>query len=138
MKTSAVFFAIVLGLASQLSHGRECVVEDEEIIAFGALSRETSPGPPNYESIDKGDKPETYWVLTTRDPITFCPLPAGNGKPHPVGSVDRLQLVLATEQPGLQQALIARYAVVRGKIFVAHTGHHHTAALVWVTELRPG
>jgi hypothetical protein len=138
MKTASAFCAILLLLASPLSHGQGCVAEEDEIVAIGELSRETFAGPPNYESVQKGDKAETYWILTVRQQITFCPLADANGRPHPIGSVNRLQLVVAPDHPGLRQALIARHAVVRGRIFVAHTGHHHTAALIRVTELRPG
>ena len=137
MKTTATISAIALALASQLSYAQGCVVEEDEIVVVGALSRETFAGPPNYESVDKGDKAETYWILTVREPITFCPLADAKGRPHPIGSVNRFQLVLDENTPGLRQALIARYALVSGTIFVAHTGHHHTAALIKVTQLRP-
>jgi hypothetical protein len=138
MKTASAFFAVLLLLTTPLSRAQGCVVEEEEIVAIGELSRETFAGPPNYESVQKGDQAETHWILTVRPPVTFCPLADSKGRPHPIGSVNRFQLVVAPDQPGLRQALIARYAVVRGRIFVAHTGHHHTAALIRVTELRPG
>jgi hypothetical protein len=137
LKTSVVFVAIVLGLASQFSHGAGCVVEDDEIEVVGALSRETFAGPPNYESVDKGDKAETYWIVTVREPIALCPLASEEGKPSTIGSVNRFQLVINEEQRGIMLALMARHAWVRGKIFVAHTGHHHTAALIQVSAVGP-
>jgi hypothetical protein len=136
MKTSASIIAIVLGLTSQLAHA-ECVVENDEIAVIGALSRETFAGPPNYESVHKGDQAETYWILTIRDPIAFCTVAATNGKPPTLGSVNRFQLVLNEDQRGVTQSLIARYAVVRGRIFVGHASHHHTSALIEVVEMRP-
>jgi len=137
--TAVTAMVLGLGLAAQPSQAAQgCVVEEEEIVVHGQLSRETFAGPPNYESVQKGDKAETYWIITIPDPITFCPLADPNGAPHPVGSVNRFQLVLTADQPGLRQALIARHAHVKGRIFVAHTGHHHTAALIQVTEIRPG
>lgn len=138
MKTAARILAIVLGLAAPLSYGA-CVAEEDEIVVYGELSRQTFAGPPNYEDVNKGDKAETYWILTVRgNPVTFCPLAGEKGKPGTLGSVNRFQLVLDENQPGLRQALIARYAFVRGRIFVAHSGHHHTAALIRVSDLRPG
>lgn len=35
----------------------------------GVLTRRTFPGPPNYESIRKGDRPETYWLIELAQPI---------------------------------------------------------------------
>jgi hypothetical protein len=138
MRTASAFFGLFLLLQAPISDAQGCVTEEDEIVAIGELSRETFAGPPNYESIQKGDAAETYWILTVRPPVTFCPLADAKGRPHPIGSVSRFQLVVAPDHPGLRQALIARYAVVRGRIFVAHTGHHHTAALIQVAELRPG
>jgi hypothetical protein len=138
MKATTAFLGIVLSLASPLSHAA-CVGEEDEIVVYGELSRQTFAGPPNYESVTRGDKAETYWILTVRgNPVTFCPLANGNGKPGTLGSVNRFQLAIDENQPALRQALIARYALVRGRIFVAHSGHHHTAALIRVAELRPG
>jgi hypothetical protein len=128
---------IGLGLASPLARGQGCVVEDDEISVTGALSRETFAGPPNYESVERGDKAETYWILTLREPVVLCTLAAADGKSHTLGSVNRFQLVINEEQRGLTQALIARYASVSGRFFIAHTGHHHVAALIEVTELHP-
>jgi hypothetical protein len=137
MKTSVALVAFVLGLASQLAHGAGCVVENDEIEVVGALSRETFAGPPNYESVHKGDKAETYWILTVREPIALCPLSSADREPHTLGNVGRFQLLIDGEQRSVMRALIARHAWVRGRIFIAHTGHHHTAALIEVAEIGP-
>jgi hypothetical protein len=137
MKTGVAVLVIALALASQLARAAGCVVENDIVGVIGALSRQTFAGPPNYESVDRGDQAETVWILTVREPIAFCALGAAEGKSHPVGSVSRFQLVLNEQQRGLPQSLIARYALVRGRIFLGHTGHHHTAALIEVTDVRP-
>jgi hypothetical protein len=137
MKTKAAFVAVVLGLASQLSHGAGCVVENDEIAVIGKLSRETFAGPPNYQSVDRGDKAETHWILTVREPIVLCTLVSADGKPHTIGSLGRFQLVLNEEQGGLTRALIARHAWVRGRVSMGHSGPQHMAALIEVTELGP-
>ena len=35
----------------------------------GTLISKTFPGPPNYTSVKKGDRPETYWLIRVRQPI---------------------------------------------------------------------
>jgi hypothetical protein len=137
MRASAACVAIVLGLALQPSQGAGCIIENDEIDVIGRLSRETFAGPPNYESVHKGDKAETYWILTVLEPITLCPLASADGRPHTIGSVNRFQLVFNEGQGGLTRALIARHAWVRGRVFMGHRGHQHMAALIEVTELRP-
>jgi len=41
-------------------------MEDGEINVVGTVARVTFAGPPNYESIADGDKPEMYSTSTTR------------------------------------------------------------------------
>src|SRR5688572_11932754 len=43
--------------------------EPETVSIYGTLAQETLPGPPNYESIESGDKPETYYFLNLASPI---------------------------------------------------------------------
>ncbi|HEV7715064.1 MAG TPA: hypothetical protein VGO53_05695, partial [Steroidobacteraceae bacterium] len=68
----------MLGSTFPLARATACAVENDEILVTGALSRETFAGPPNYESVDKGDKAETYWILTLREPVVLCTLAATN------------------------------------------------------------
>lgn len=35
----------------------------------GTLVRKTFPGPPNYESVKKGDRPETSWFLDLQESV---------------------------------------------------------------------
>ncbi len=55
-------------LFSQSSMSVECLKDGQNISISGKISRETFPGSPNYENIDHGDEPETYWILTTNKP----------------------------------------------------------------------
>jgi len=49
---------------AQVKTGSDCLsYEPAAVKLTGILIRKTFPGPPNYESIRKGDKPETYWLL---------------------------------------------------------------------------
>lgn len=134
MKT--VIAILALGLAPALASA-QCVVENDEIALVGALSRETVAGPPNYESVGRGDRAETHWILTIRDPITFCAIKDVDGNSHTLGSVNRFQLLLNDGQRGVTQALIARHAAVTGRIVLRHPGNQHNAVLIEVTDLRP-
>jgi hypothetical protein len=42
----------------------ECLSYEPSVVTLsGTLVRKTFPGPPNYDSVKKGDKPETGWFL---------------------------------------------------------------------------
>ena len=54
-----------------------CLKYEPEVVELvGKVKRHTFPGPPNYESVEQGDRPETYWVLCLSKPI--CVEPAAN------------------------------------------------------------
>jgi hypothetical protein len=103
----------------------------------GKIKRVTFPGPPNYESVKKGDQPEIAWVLRLNRPV--C-VKAGQDNEFDVaeGNVTDIQLVLEPWEFTKWRALAQGRApvVVTGKLFHAHTGHHHTAVLMEVTNLK--
>ena len=53
----------------------------------GVIKNQTFPGPPNYESVAKGDAPEDYWILTLDEPIDVAEDPD-----YPVPDENRPQL----------------------------------------------
>lgn len=100
------------------------------------ISRKTFAGRPNFESIENGDEPETYWVLHVASPICV------NGdKDIPNGetaesNVSDIQLSLDEKQYAQYKDLPGKQVVVNGKLSHAISGHHHTNVLLNVTEIR--
>ena len=48
----------------------ECLSYEPSVVTLsGTLVRKTFPGPPNYDSVKKGDKPETVWFLDLREDV---------------------------------------------------------------------
>lgn len=86
----------------------------------GVLERVTFPGPPNYESVQSGDAPETYYVL--RLPAQICVLDSDQS----VISADRLQLFLEPKQYDVFRPQLGKRITLPGELWPAETGHHHT------------
>lgn len=111
---------------------RVCLKDGESVTLTGGLSRETFPGPPNYESIDNGDAPETVWVLTVERPQCVTAEEMESGAQYEVAkSTTRFQLGL--NNPSLYEThrhLLDHPVVVTGQVFVGITGHYHTAASI--------
>lgn len=101
----------------------------------GVLSRQTFPGPPNYESVEAGDRPETYWILTLDRPVCVEGT-AGDDTNVPEKGVRRVQLVLTEGQYSACGSLIGKKVTVSGTLFHAITGHHHTSVLMSVQAMR--
>lgn len=108
--------------------------ETDGVKLTGTISRKTFPGPPNYESVRRGDQPETYWVLHLARSI--CTKAGADNEAE--SDVTDLQLILTQKQYALYKKFIARRArgvIVTGKLMHAVTGHHHTPVLMEVTGM---
>ena len=101
----------------------------------GTLVRKTFLGPPNYESVKKGDRPETSWFLDL--PRTVC---VNESKielelnPQQSG-IHEIQLVIKAEQCQQHRRLVGRNVLATGTSFRENTGHHHTPVLRTVRTL---
>ncbi len=135
LKTHARLFALTLflfALTAQASAQKNCLSYDKDAVSLtGSISKKTFPGPPNYESIRKGDKPETYWILHLAKPI--CTTASGDNDAEK--NVTDLQLILTEKQFAHYRRFLGRRARVTGRLSHAITGHHHTPVLIEVTGI---
>jgi hypothetical protein len=126
--------ALVLMAFSMQAAAQDCLsYETDSVRLTGTISKKTFAGPPNYESIKKGDKPETYWVLHLSSPI--CTQAAADNDAE--SGVTDLQLILTEKQYRLYRKFAGRKAAVtiKGKLSHAVTGHHHTPVLMEVLSI---
>lgn len=129
----AVLVLLLLHSFAASAQREECLSYDPEVVQLiGTISKKTFPGPPNYESVRKGDKPETYWVLHLPD--TVCTQPSGDNDGET--AVTDLQLILTRKQYALYRKFLGRRVNVSGKLSRAITGHHYTPVLMEVTGIR--
>jgi hypothetical protein len=103
--------------------------EPETAVLRGVIERATFPGPPNYQSIAKGDAKETHWLLRLEHPR--CVEAAEDSSDAAHSRIRRVQLVFdVDDQPHEQyRNLVGRKVEASGTLFGAHTGHHHTDIL---------
>jgi hypothetical protein len=124
-RTSILLFmvGVIVSSVAPLLAAHTLSYEPETIHIVGILQREVFPGPPNYENIRTGDSPETVW---------FVALDNDAGKVTETGE-RRIQLILPENQ---YTHLLNQTVVVTGTLFDAHTVHHHTPVLMFVTKLQ--
>jgi len=109
--------------------------EPDTVAITGLLVRKTFPGPPNYESIAKGDTPETGFYLELA--LSICTTASSDSDVHPATEgVHLVQLVL--DQPGYDRLRprLGQKVTVRGTLFAPNTGHHHAPLLLKVVHPR--
>ena len=96
----------------------------------GVLTVQLFAGPPNYESIARGDAEERAFIIEL--PRRLC---ADDGEfIRPTILFDRVHVSASDEAIlGVLKSAVGRTVTVRGQAFGAHTGHHH-APLVLMAE----
>jgi Domain of unknown function (DUF4431) len=136
MLNRLALFAVVsamLGVGS-LANAACIDVRQKEPLAFkGTLNYRIFPGPPNYEDVKKGDKPEAAYIIKLDTPICA----AGDEFLGGNETIDQIQLLMDdSSQSGrtlwqsLRQMDGKRVAVSGKSGFGAQTGHHHAPLLM--------
>lgn len=137
MKTHIRLFIVLLLLfvpTVYASAQGNCFSYEPEMAKLrGTITRKTFPGPPNYESIRKGDKPETYFILHLLKPI--CTIASGDNEAEK--DVREIQLILTQEQYARYKKIVGGRVpvILPGKLSHAISGHHHTPVLMEVMDI---
>ena len=99
----------------------------------GTIKRVTFPGSPNYESIEKSDRPETYWILVLERPACVSADPK---EPMNVAEARVVEVQLILRDYAKFEHLLGSRVMAKGKLMHKFTGHHHTLVLVQAIEVR--
>jgi hypothetical protein len=110
--------------------------EPAQVSLKGTLRRQTFAGAPNFENINKGDAPETYWVLHLESPICVETNPAGDPDNEAGKNVKDIQLIVNEDRYSTDRDLVNKHVTVNGKLMHAISGHHHTPVLLEVTDIK--
>ncbi len=137
------FITILFILFASVSStwAENCILDGSEVELVGTISRETFPGPPNYESIEKGDKPETYWIFTSQEKFSCAKkFNYGDGDEdfHGIdGAFNRFQLAMNEDLYKAKKPFLYEDVRIKGKVFAALNGHHHTKMLIEISDIQP-
>jgi hypothetical protein len=115
----------------------DCLTYAGPVELAGVLARRTFAGPPNYESVARGDRPETMWLLRLDQPACVAAdARDATGFNVAVASVREIQLVVTPEQYQRYRDRVGRRVALSGTLFGAETGHHHTPVLLGDVQFR--
>ncbi len=111
-----------------------CLKYEPQVVELkGKVKSVVFPGPPNYESIEEGDKPETYWVLYLSKGICVQGDAKSELNSETEKGVKSLQLVMTGYDK--YRPLLGKNVAVKGRLMHSFTGHHHTAVLIQVESI---
>lgn len=133
----SLIFLFGVGFSSNATTRKSCLsYEPVAVNLKGKITRKSFAGPPNYENAKKGDTPEPYWILHLIRPICVNADDKIIDGEKREKNVSKIQLVLTEEQYVKYKGLLGKPVEVSGKLWHAHTGHHHTNVLLTVSEIK--
>lgn len=112
----------------------DCLSYASPVSVTGRLLRIVFPGPPNYDSLAGGDKPEPYFVLHLDRPVCVAEDPTDSKNPA-VARVTDMQLMLEPAQYKQLRSRLGRQIRLSGVLIAAQTGHHHTPVMLGEVRL---
>lgn len=116
--------------------------QPERVTLTGKLFLKTFPGPPNYESVKKGDAAEKGWYLKLDKKIDVIinekkRVPENDNDEKEKG-VDVIQLALPYEgyheYQKKKKFKVGARVTLSGNLFRRFTGHHHARVLLSVDD----
>ena len=116
----------VLSAAPRLALVAAPCLEYETVSLSGTLVRQTFPGPPDFESVAKGDEPQVVWVLLLDRRI--CVLDSNPRYPREYDERE-VQLALDAEQYLEYRNLLGKWVVATGELLHGGAGHQKRLVL---------
>lgn len=107
-----------------------CLEYEVDVELTGTLKEEIFPGPPEWESVERGDKPLRYWILHLDKPICLNPWKPGDLIDIAEKNIDRVQI-----QPGGVKNLYINYQQYLNKRVKVKGSLSHQAVGVDVTTV---
>ena len=112
---------------------RSCLrYEPDTVRVSGTLARHMYYGAPRYGEDPKHDEKEIGFYLDLAVPL--CMRPGGDGVDVAKSGIRRIQLLLDEDGYARLRPLLGERVSLRGTLFGAITGHHHTPVLLSVLK----
>jgi hypothetical protein len=124
-----------VGTCSAQAKRRVLKYEPSNVTLTGRPVSRTFYGPPGYGEDPKTDSRESQYILILDPPVDVA------GDPNepmyaPERRVTRVTLVVFDFKAHPVKPLLGHRVEVRGTLYHAHTGHHHTRVLIQVTSIK--
>lgn len=136
LKPSAIWAMVLVASLAQGAAAAEAVFyyEPQKVELSGTLVEKTFDGPPSYGEDPEHDVKEQAYIIQLEKPITVVPS-QGDTTNERHDNVGEMQIVNMKHLP--LATLLKQRVVVKGTLFSAITGHHHTDVLINAEDVSP-
>lgn len=135
---------LLIGLLAPMlwaAEGAPLRYEPNRVTLSGGIVEKTFPGPPNYEDVSEGDKPEAIWMLRLSQHVNVIATqdddPLLYWTEH---GVREMQLVfvhaLNKKSYADYREMLGRRVTITGELFHSINWHHRTKVLVVVLDIQ--
>lgn len=135
MRMRSIALSIVSLVVLSASADARCLAyEPKSVTLTGEIEMRKLPGPPNYRSVARGDRPETVYFLKLAEVVCVSGDPTRrlNSKSH--AGIGEIQLILSAVKGS---AAVGKEMRVTGTLSGAQSAHHRTPVLLTVKAMRP-
>jgi hypothetical protein len=131
-----LFLLSSAGSFTQVAAKSHCLSYEPSVVKLtGTLVRKTFPGPPEYTSVRRGDRPEVYWLVNLAQPVCVDEDKAQPDLNPAHKDIRTVQLVVFSELYKKYKYMVGGRVVATGTLFGEHTAHHRTPVLLTVVSL---
>ena len=123
------WISVLSTIVSPIDETPPTVPYEPDIVRLTGILRESiCPGPPEYESVERGDTPEHIFVLVLDSPIHVKDIPSKkNSWNEPEDNVSEIQVAASRTDA---QHLVNKRVAITGSLFHAITAHHRTEVIM--------
>lgn len=129
MLLTLVFAVSLMAFACDARSGECLSYEPAKVKVAGTLTRKMLPGPPEYESIEKGDWPVTYWILRLSKTMCVEEDPDDEINTLDIKDVRKMHLVISADDYSRYELLLNKKVVVTGVLRHIYARYEQTMVL---------
>lgn len=135
MQPSITVLLLTLCLCAS-ANAQRCLEYGPTVTLTGTLRSQVYAGPPNYESIKRGDLRATAIILSLTTPTCVTGKNPTNMEISESGIRKMQRVIRKAAHWKTVRRLKGKRTIVTGTLFYWHTGHHRTKVLIDVTSIR--
>lgn len=115
----------------------ECLsYEPMKVKLTGTMVEKVFPGPPEFESVEKGDEVQLALVLKLKKPVCVKGDLVDETNAETEKNVRNIHLVIHGGKYEHYKRYVKELVIAEGTLFHAHTGHHRTKVLMEVISIK--
>jgi hypothetical protein len=126
-------FALIALFAASEAAARCLAYEPSRVALTGELEMRKLPGPPNYRSVARGDRPENVYFVKLDAPVCVSGDPTSRLNSRSLAGVAEVQLIVSAVKGS---SAVGKHMKIYGTLSGAQSGAHRTPVLLTVKEMR--